>query len=84
MSDAHTYERRPGVCNYERERIAGMEEEITRLRELNAELAQALERIVSASESDEARGGEMWWAEAVYPQVEAAKPVLAKTKGGKP
>jgi len=52
--------------------------ELVRLRELNAELLRRLSAIVSASDSKEAQGGEMWWSEAVYPHVEAAKPVLAK------
>ena len=45
------------------------------------DLLAALERIVTASDSNEAKGGEMWWAETVYPFVEAAKAVLAKAKG---
>ena len=45
------------------------------------DLLAALERIVSASDSDQAKGGEMWWAETVYPHVEAAKAIIAKAKG---
>lgn len=63
----------------ERERAA-MEGERDRLRELNAELLAALKAITSASDSDDASGGEMWWTEAVYPHVEAAKAVISKAE----
>jgi hypothetical protein len=42
------------------------------------ELREALEAILEADSSDEAKGGELWWADAVYPKVNAARAILAK------
>jgi hypothetical protein len=49
--------------------------------ELIAGLLEALQRIVTAADSEAAAGGEMWYAEAVYPAIEAARAAIAKTKG---
>jgi hypothetical protein len=50
------------------------------LRTLASELFAALDAIVTAGDSDDACGGEMFYAEAVGPPIEAARPVLAKAR----
>ncbi len=45
------------------------------------ELFKALKKIIDASESRAASGGEMWWTEAVYPTVEEARVIVDKIEG---
>jgi hypothetical protein len=42
------------------------------------ELREALEAILDADSSDDAKGGDLWWADAVHPKVDAARAILAK------
>jgi len=46
------------------------------------DLYAALQAIVDASDSKAAQGGEMWWAEAVYPAVDAARAALKRAQEG--
>jgi hypothetical protein len=46
------------------------------------EWLKALLAIIEASDSDAASGGEMYWAEAVYPFIDDAKKLLARATGG--
>lgn len=46
------------------------------------DLLAALQHIVTTADSEAAAGGEMWYAEAVYPAVEAARAAIAKATGG--